>query len=76
MIEKDISEIIKGQDKLDLYCAIIDALSKQIPRNPNIHGFDPSKLISSVSFTCPTCNKHIGRDAFCKHCGQKLGWEG
>ena len=30
MIEKDISDIIKGQEKVDLYIAIIDALNKQI----------------------------------------------
>lgn len=52
----------------------ISALEKQIPKKPIKHGFDPNALISTVSYTCPVCNKHIGRDKFCKHCSQALDW--
>ena len=35
--EKTISDIIEGQDKVDLYIAIIDALSKQLPHKPKLY---------------------------------------
>jgi hypothetical protein len=51
------------------------ALEKQIPKKPNIHGYREGREVNTISYTCPICNKHIGRDAFCKHCGQKLDLE-
>jgi hypothetical protein len=50
------------------------ALEKQIPKKGVRHGFDPSKLISSVSYTCPTCHSHISETAYCSTCGQALDW--
>ena len=50
------------------------AFERFAPKKPNIHGYDQSNLINSVSYTCPDCNKHIGRDKYCKHCGQALDW--
>jgi hypothetical protein len=49
-------------------------LDKQIPKKPNIHGFREGREVNTVSYTCPICNKHIGRENFCKHCGQALDW--
>lgn len=66
---KDLMEEVARIEK-----TIIAALKKQLPQKPNKHSFDPSKSISSVSYTCPICSKHIGRDACCKHCGQALDW--
>lgn len=54
--------------------AIINALEKQIPKKPNIHGYREGREINTISYTCPICNKHIGRENFCKHCGQALDW--
>lgn len=54
--------------------AVKSALEKQIPKDVVIHGFSPNRMISSISYACPICNKHIGRENFCKHCGQALGW--
>ena len=54
--------------------AIIFALEKQIPKKPIIHGYREGREINTISFTCPNCNKHIGRENFCKHCGQALDW--
>ena len=50
------------------------ALEKQIPKKPNIHGYREGREINTISYTCPVCNNHIGRDKFCKHCSQALDW--
>ena len=50
------------------------ALEKQIPKKPNIHGYREGREINTISYTCPVCNKHIGRENYCKHCGQALDW--
>lgn len=50
------------------------ALEKKIPQKPNIHGYREGREINTISYTCPNCNKHIGRDVFCKHCGQAILW--
>ena len=50
------------------------ALEKQIPKKPNIHGYREGREINTISYTCPICNKHIGRENYCKHCGQALDW--
>ena len=53
---------------------IIEALEKQIPTKPNIHGYREGREVNTISYTCPICDKHIGREDFCKHCGQALDW--
>ena len=53
---------------------IASALSKQIPEKGNIHGIREGREINTVSYTCPVCHNHIGRDNYCKHCGQRLEW--
>ena len=50
------------------------ALEKQIPKKPNIHGYREGREINTISYTCPVCNKHIGREDYCKYCGQALDW--
>lgn len=67
MIEKEISDMIKGQDKADLYIAIINALSKQIPRKPKEDGW----------LYCPCCGRDVLTDRFtyCPNCGQKIDWD-
>lgn len=50
-------------------------IEKQIPKKPNIHGYREGREINTISYTCPVCNKHIGRENYCKHCGQALLWE-
>jgi hypothetical protein len=52
----------------------VEALEKQISKKPNIHGYREGRLINTISYTCPICNKHIGREDYCKHCGQKIDW--
>jgi hypothetical protein len=51
------------------------ALKKQIPKKPNIHGYREGREVNTISYTCPACNKHVSRVAYCKECGQALLWE-
>ena len=38
-----------------------------------VHGLERDRQISTVSYTCSECGKHIYRDdAYCKHCGAKV----
>ncbi len=55
---------------------VLECVEKQIPKKPNIHGYREGREVNTISYTCPACNKHIGRDKFCKECGQKILWEG
>ena len=50
------------------------ALAKEIPEKPKVPGLREGREINTVSYTCPMCNEHIGRDRYCKHCGQALDW--
>ena len=59
-------------DDLEAFNLAIPALEKQIPKKPQIHGYRDGREINTISYTCPVCNKHIGRENFCKHCGQAL----
>ena len=67
MLEKLISEVIDTQNQVDFYMAIIDALRKQIPRDP--------KDINNWLY-CPICGREILMDKFnyCPDCGQKIDW--
>ena len=69
MIEKEISDIVKGQDKVDLYLAIIDALSKQLPYKPKPYRNFAGMCRCGVIFLDKTTR-------YCGNCGQKLNWEG
>jgi hypothetical protein len=56
------------------YNILKELVEKATPKKPNIHGFRECREVNTISFTCPICNKHIGRDNFCEHCGQRLSW--
>lgn len=66
MIEKCISEIIDKHNQADFYLAIINALSKQLPREPKGKDW----------LYCPVCGKDVLTDKykFCPDCGQKIDW--
>lgn len=75
--------VCKYNDGHNLYCKedykcphFLDKsiIEKQIPKKPNIHGYREGREVNTISYTCPICNKHIGRENFCKHCGQALDW--
>ena len=70
MIEKDISKIIKEQEKADLYTAIIDALNKQMPRP-----VDRIRTICTGAPVCDLCKCIVHKTAkYCPNCGQKIDW--
>lgn len=50
------------------------AFERFTPKKPNIHGYREGREINTISYTCPNCKEHIGRDNYCKHCGQALDW--
>lgn len=65
---------IEGVKNIECECLVVSALEKQIPKKPKIHGYREGREINTISYTCPVCNKHIGRENFCKHCGTALDW--
>lgn len=67
--EKGINDVILLNKK-----AIVSALDKQMPKPPLMHGFREGREINTISFTCPICHQHIGRENYCEHCGQALDW--
>ena len=62
------------KEQIEVWKTAISALDKQIPKKPNIRGYREGREVNTISYTCPVCNKHIGRDKFCKHCSQALDW--
>ena len=67
MIEKNISDLMEGHEKVDLYIAIVDALSKQIPYRPKPCGLTTYKCLCGTIIVDKTL-RHCG------DCGQKLDW--
>lgn len=65
---------------LEYWKIILDALSKQKAKKPDIwgDGYADGHLVYDM-WNCPTCNKSYELDYddydFCPHCGQKLDWE-
>jgi hypothetical protein len=53
---------------VDLYIAIIEALSKQIPYKPKSYGLDSNKCLCGAIIPSKTTGH-------CGNCGQKLNWE-
>lgn len=81
-LDVESTNIVKDQDyikelyseRIHIFDNAIAALEKQIPKKPNIHGYREGREVNTISYTCPVCNKHIGRENFCKHCGTALDW--
>ena len=65
---------IEGIKNIECESLVISALENQIPKKPNVHGYREGREINTISYTCPACNEHIGRENYCKHCGQALDW--
>lgn len=72
---KDGVEQAMKECELTIGMTLKEAVEKQIPKKPKIHGYREGREINTISYTCPICNKHIGREKFCKHCGQALDCE-
>ena len=85
MSEKTISDIVDEHEKTDLYIAIIDALSKQIPQKVKVKhqeykeliAYGTYRLVAKKSYHCPVCDATVFSDftqSYCDNCGQKLDW--
>lgn len=74
LIRKTLANVERSELSVADKACIKTVLKKQISRKPNIHGYREGRLINTISYTCPICNKHIGREDYCKHCGQKIDW--
>lgn len=85
MSEKSISDIVDEHERTDLYMAIINALSKQIPKAvivkhqeyKELIAYGTYKMISKKSHHCPVCDATVFSDftqSYCDNCGQKLDW--
>jgi predicted RNA-binding Zn-ribbon protein involved in translation (DUF1610 family) len=61
----------KCDDDYDILCELID---KATPKKVIVNGIREGRKVNTVSYTCPSCNNHIGRDNFCKYCGQAISW--
>lgn len=68
-----------GADKCAFNIAI-KALEKQVPKKPIEIDEKQDGLFYLLSFMCPACNEPVigqpYKPKYCKHCGQKLDWEG
>lgn len=54
---------------------ILNALEKQIPKKPIIHGVREDRTVNTISYTCSVCSEHIWiTEDYCKKCGQALDW--
>ena len=58
----------------DDYYTLKELVEKATPKKVIVNGIREGRTINTVSYTCPNCNNHIGRDCFCKHCGQAMDW--
>lgn len=63
------------ESDIEVYCAAIEALEKQLPKKPDIMDY----ILGDVNFKCPTCKSEYicekGYEHFyCPNCGQKIKW--
>lgn len=74
MNEKTISDIADECERTDLYAAIIEALSKQIPQKVMVTKHRLGLYEITVS-KCLNCNAVLTQaKKHCSDCGQKLEW--
>lgn len=74
MNEKTISDIADECERTDLYIAIIEALSKQIPQPVKATKHRLGLYDIEIS-QCPNCGATlILEKKHCSDCGQKLEW--
>jgi len=79
MTEKAISDIVDEHERIDFFIAIIDALSKQIPKSVIVKDIE-YRIGSGRTYErgicfCPVCKQCIKNETnYCGNCGQKLRW--
>lgn len=79
MIEKSISEELKGLERAEILEILVDSLKKQIPMTVTKKHDKGLTLIGGEIAVCPGCGSNIFRvfsesNNYCSCCGQKLRW--
>ena len=63
------------ESDIEVYCAAIEALEKQLPKKPDIMDY----ILGDINFKCPTCKSEYicekeNEPLYCQNCGQRLDW--
>lgn len=80
MIEKSISEELKGLERAEILEILVDSLRKQIPVTVTQKNDKGLTLIGGEIAVCPSCGSNIfmvfnESNNYCSCCGQKLRWK-
>lgn len=63
------------ESDIEVYCAAIEALEKQLPKKPDIMDY----ILGDINFKCPTCKSEYicekeNEPLYCQNCGQRIDW--
>lgn len=67
---------------IEVYCAAIEALEKQLPKRPRENGMSDGLIKKTKYYTCQTCGNCLLTEMmnerqntnYCWDCGQRLDW--
>ena len=57
--------------KISFYSTIIEALEKQVPKEPVVSNENHDE----IEYLCPVCNRLVDNMNYCLRCGQRLNWD-
>lgn len=61
--------------RFEAFCKAIEALEKQIPKNPIFEREQTSPFgVDDVPY-CPNCGCDLPEVSYCEKCGQAIDWE-
>lgn len=88
-LKEIIDSEFQTEKQEEAYSIAISALEKQIPKRPvetkvnffmNLENIKELEDVCRLDFICPNCYEAVVGQPYtpnhCKHCGQKLDWEG
>lgn len=70
------------ESDIEVYCAAIEALEKQLPKRPRENGMSDGLIKKTKYYTCQTCGNCLLTEMmnerqntnYCWDCGQRLDW--